>query len=116
MTIAYRRQGDYELPNLTVPLEMPMPQGKYASLRKAYLKQHHYGLFLNLMTQGQLNAHLTEIQETASQRMEQITKQRMAAEGVNEALKASDPMKWVGQVNNIRQDVEEQILTELIYT
>lgn len=80
MTIAYSRQGDYELPNLTVPPEMPMPQGKYASLRKAYLKQHHYGLFLNLMTQGQLNAHLTDIQETASQRMEQIDDQATESE------------------------------------
>lgn len=116
MTITYSRQGDYELPNLTVPQEIPMPQGKYASLRKAYLKQHHYGLFLNMMTQGKLNEYLSEIQEIASQRMDQLTKQRMAAEGVNEALKENDPMKWVGLVNNIKLTVEAQILSEMIYS
>lgn len=115
MNITYSQQGDYLLPDLTVPEEMPMPQGKYASLRKTYLMKHHYGLYLNLLTQGKLNAHLTEIQETASRRMAQITRQMMAAEGIDEALKAKDPMKWTGLVNNIQRSVEEQILRELIY-
>ena len=115
MNITYSQQGDYLLPDLTVPEEMPMSQGKYASLRKTYLMQHHYGLYLNLLTQGKLNAHLTEIQETASRRMAQITRQMMAAEGIDEALKAKYPMKWTGLVNNIQRSVEEQILRELIY-
>ncbi|WP_339624013.1 TnpV protein [Eubacterium sp.] len=115
MNVTYSQQGDYLLPNLTVPEEMPMPQGRYASLRKTYLMQHHYGLYLNLLTQGKLNAHLTEIQETASRRMALITTQMMAAEGINEALKAKDPMRWTGLVNNLQRSVEEQILQELIY-
>lgn len=115
MNITYSQQGDYLLPDLTVPEEVPMPQGKYASLRKTYLMQHHYGLYLNLLTQGKLNAHLTEIQETASRRMAQITRQMMEIEDVSETLKANDPMKWTGLVNNIQRSVEEQILQELIY-
>lgn len=115
MNITYSQQGDYLLPDLTVPEEVPMPQGKYASLRKTYLMQHHYGLYLNLLTQGKLNAHLTEIQETASRRMAQITRQMMETEDVSETLKANDPMKWTGLVNNIQRRVEEQILRELIY-
>ncbi|WP_367651000.1 TnpV protein [Eubacterium callanderi] len=115
MNVTYSQQGDYLLPNLTVPEEVPMPQGKYASLRKTYLMQHHYGLYLNLFTQGKLNAHLTEIQETASRRMALITTQMMAAEGINEALKAKDPMRWTGLVNNLQRTAEEQILQELIY-
>ncbi|CAK7078994.1 MAG: hypothetical protein EUB_03961 [Eubacterium sp.] len=115
MNVTYSQQGDYLLPNLTVPEEVPMPQGKYASLRKTYLMQHHYSLYLNLLTQGKLNAHLTEIQETASRRMALITTQMMAAEGINEALKAKDPMRWTGLVNNLQRTAEEQILQELIY-
>ena len=37
------------------------------------------------------------------------------AESVNEALKARDPMAWVGRMNSVRQQAEETILTELIY-
>ena len=36
-------------------------------------------------------------------------------EGISEALKASDPMAWVGAMNNIRNRAEEIILQELIY-
>ncbi len=41
---------------------------------------------------------------------------RMAkVEGIDEKLKASDPMAWVSSMNCIRNRAEEIILTELIY-
>ncbi|MWK60567.1 TnpV protein, partial [Pseudomonas otitidis] len=46
--ITYSRQGDYLLPDLTVPNEPEVHRGKYASLRQTYLKEHRYGMFLNL--------------------------------------------------------------------
>ena len=39
----------------------------------------------------------------------------MQSAGVTEALKASDPMKWVGLMNTLKAQAEEVILTELIY-
>ena len=36
--------------------------------------------------------------------------------GATEALKATDPMKWVGLMNSIRHSAEETVLTELIYS
>ena len=38
-----------------------------------------------------------------------------AREGVTEALKAADPMAWVGKMENIRSRAEEIVLRELIY-
>jgi hypothetical protein len=38
------------------------------------------------------------------------------AEGVTEQMKATDQMRWVGLMNNIRQAAEEAVLTELIYS
>ena len=38
------------------------------------------------------------------------------AEGVTEELKATDPMKWVGLMNNLRNAAEETVLAELIYS
>jgi hypothetical protein len=48
-------------------------------------------------------------------RMEQMTAEMAAAQGVTEQMKASDQMKWVGLMNNIRHSAEETILNDLIY-
>ena len=42
--------------------------------------------------------------------------QELASEaGATEALKARDPMKWVGLMNACKAQAEEVILAELIY-
>ena len=69
----------------------------------------------NLLTSGKLNQHLMEIEQTAKTRIEQIMAQMAKAEGVTEELKASDPMKWTGLMNNLRHSAEETVLAELIY-
>ena len=70
--ITYTRQGDYNLPNLLPPQEEPVPHGKYALLRKKFLKEHRRVTYTNLLTSGKLNSHLAEIQQTAQRRMELI--------------------------------------------
>ena len=114
--ITYTRQGDYNLPNLLPPQEGPVPHGKYALLRKKFLKKHRRVTYTNLLTSGKLNSHLAEIQQTAQRRMEEIVAQMAKAEGVTEELKASDQMKWVGLMNNIQNAAEEMVLAELIYS
>ena len=47
--------------------------------------------------------------------MERLTTQMAQSEGVTESLKATDQMKWVGMMNNIRQRAEETVMAELIY-
>ena len=113
--LTYRVEGDYLVPNLTLPEEPPVILGKYALLRKKYLKQYRRVLFVNLLTAGTLNQHLMEIERTANERMELTTAQMAAAQGVTEQLKASDQMRWVGLMNNIRHSAEETILNDLIY-
>ena len=114
--ITYTRQGDYNLPNLLPPQEEPVPHGKYALLRKKFLKEHRRVTYTNLLTSGKLNSHLAEIQQTAQRRMEQIVAQMAKAQGVTEELKASDPMKWVGLMNTLKAQAEETILTELVFS
>ena len=108
--------GDYNLPNLLPPQEEPVPHGKYALLRKKFLKEHRRVTYTNLLTSGRLSSHLAEIQQTAQRRMEEIVAQMAKAEGVTEELKASDQMKWVGLMNNIQNAAEEMVLAELIYS
>ena len=113
--ITYTRQGDYNLPNLLPPQEEPVPHGKYALLRRRFLKEHRRITYTNLLTSGKLSSHLAEIQQSAQRRMEEIAAQMAKAQGVTEELKERDPMKWVGLMNTCKAQAEEIILDELIY-
>ena len=114
--ITYTMQGDYNLPNLLPPQEPEVHLGKYALMRRRFLKQNRRITYTNLLTTGKLNAHLTEIEQTAKSRLEQIISQMAKNEGVTEELKAADPMRWTGLMNSIRQSAEETVLQELIYS
>ena len=113
--ITYTRQGDYNLPNLLPPQEPEAPSGKYALLRKKFLKEHRRITYTNLLTSGKLNSYLAEIQQTAQRRMEQMVAQMAKENGVTEELKERDQMKWVGLMNNLQNAAEEVVLAELIY-
>ena len=113
--ITYSRQGDYLIPDLTLPTESELPLGRYALMHRDYLEKHKLVTYLNLLTSGRLNGHLHEVEQTALQRLELLTKQLSAEQGVTEELKEKAPMQWGGLMNNIRSQAEEVILTELIY-
>ncbi|NCC87814.1 MAG: TnpV protein [Clostridia bacterium] len=113
--ITYSRQGDYNIPNLTLPEVTQVQLGKYARMRKKYLEQYHRVIFMNLLTSCKLDEHLMEIEKIACSRMELIVKQMAQKEGITESLKASDQMLWVQKMNNIIHSAEEIVLRELIY-
>ncbi|MSC85258.1 TnpV protein [Eubacterium sp. am_0171] len=112
----YRREGDYLLPNLSLPPDAEDYQvGKYGRMRKQYLKEHRRALYTCMMTDGTLWKHLVEIDRSCNDRLEIIEKALMKQEGVTEALKAANQMEWVRRRNSIRNRAEEVILTELVY-
>ena len=113
MELTYTMQGDYLLPDLTVP-ESPT-LGKYGMLRRSYLKDHRDGIYTGMLLTGKLNAHLTEIDRQATEMMERLTRQMAEKQGVTERLKAEDQMRWVQMMNSIRHSAEEVILNDLIY-
>ena len=113
--LTYTRSGDYWIPNLSLSQQEMQPLGKYGRMRKAYLQEHRPVLWNSLILSEKLYPHLREIDETANSRLEQMMPGLMQSAGVTEALKASDPMKWVGLMNSLKAQAEEVILTELIY-
>ena len=113
--LTYTRSGDYWIPNLSLSKQETQPLGKYGRMRKAYLQEHRPVLWNSLILSEKLYPHLREIDETANSRLEQMMSALMQSAGVTEALKASDPMKWVGLMNSLKAQAEEVILTELIY-
>ena len=113
--LTYTRSGDYWIPNLSLSQQETQPLGKYGRLRKKYLQEHRPVLWNSLILSEKLYPHLREIDETANSRLEQMMPGLMQSAGVTEALKASDPMKWVGLMNSLKAQAEEVILAELIY-
>lgn len=89
--------------------------GRYGRLHLRYLKQDRPVLYIALVTSGSLWPYLEELNNQAQKRMERLTSQMAAREGVTEALKAEEPMEWVGRMENIRSRAEEIVLRELIY-
>ena len=114
--ISYTLAGDYYLPDLLTPEGEHFEIGVYGRMRKEYLKEHRRILFTNLLTSGELNAHLHEIDVAAHNFMERVSKQMAKAEGVTEQLKAENQMLWVGKMGNIRNRVMEMIREEFIYS
>ena len=113
--LTYTRSGDYWIPNLSLSQQETQPLGKYGRMRKKYLQEHRPVLWNSLILSEKLYPHLREIDETANSRLEQMMPGLMQSAGVTEALKASDPMKWVGLMNSLKAQAEEVVLTELIY-
>ena len=97
----YTMQGDYRLPNLTLPAEDERPIGVWGQRRLRYLKQYHKVLYYNLLTSGKLHSLLADTEEQAQQLFSRLVKQYTENEGVTEQLKAPDQMKWIQKMNNI---------------
>ena len=113
--LTYTRRGDYYSPDLDLSDADQSPLGRYGRMRLNYLREHRPGLYTRLILSGKLYEHLAEIDRVSRQRMEQIVPRMAQAEGVDERLKATDQMSWVGRMNNIRQRAEESVLRELVF-
>lgn len=111
----YRQEGEYLIPNLSLPDVTDYQIGKYGRMRSRYLKEHRKVLYSNLLTSGTLPRHLAEIDQACNARLETIVSAMAKQEGVTEALKASDQMEWVQRMNNIRNRAEEIVRSELVY-
>ena len=111
----YERIGDYYIPVLTLSSEEQRPIGKWGRMHRDYLKEQRPILFNDLILSGQLWTYLADLNEQAQERLSLIIEQMKSAEGVNEELKATDQMAWVGAMNSLRNRAEEIILREMIY-
>ena len=111
----YTMQGDYRLPNLTLPAEEERPIGVWGQRRLRYLKQHHKVLYYNLLTSGKLNSHLADIEEEAQSLFSRLVKEYAEKEGVTKQLKKENPIEWIRMMNNIKMIVREMVNSEVIF-
>ena len=113
--IKYKLKGEQYYPIFSETNSTDHHIGRYGLLHRDYIKQHRKGTYTTLLTEGKLNAHLHEIDVQANEMVEAIVANLARERGIDEELKASDALKWVAEMNNIKASAEEIVLREVIY-
>ena len=117
LKLTYRRNGDYFIPNLVLGNDeyKDYQIGKYGYLRLDYLKNHKKGKFELMKVKCILRKHIVEIDLQAKEKVKLLINQFKENENISEDLKDTNPLEWVGLMNNIKNKAEEIVLKELIY-
>lgn len=111
----YELQGDYYIPCLILPAEKEQPIGLWGQRHKHYLQEHKRTVYISLLTSGELNNYLADIDEQATEMMFRLVEQMADKEGVTEQLKVEKPMLWVGRMNEIQTRAREIVYADIIY-
>ena len=114
--LRYELVGDYYLIAGDDEPEEDRPIGIWGQRHLRYLREHHRVRYANLLTSGELNAYLADIDRQAEELFLRLVKQMADAEGITETLKANDQMEWVGRMNNVRSRAFEIVEADIIYT
>lgn len=111
----YHEENGYLIPNLTLPPEEEKPIGIWGQRHLRYIKEHKRLFYTNLLTSGKLNYYLSDINEQAEELFFRLVKQFVEKEGITEELKITDPMAWIGAMNNIQARAREIVHTDIVY-
>ncbi len=111
----YRQEGDYLIPNISVPDTREYNIGKYGRLHKKFIKENYPGYYTTLLMSGKLFDYLEKIDLRAKNELDRLIPLLAEQQGVTEKLKAENQLKWVGLMNNIKAQVEEIIYAEIVY-
>lgn len=115
--LKYELVGDYYLiSGEDEPEQEQEPIGIWGQQHLRYLKEHHRVRYANLLTSGELNAYLADIDRQAEELFLRLVKQMANAEGISETLKASNQMEWVRRMNSCRNRASEIVYHQVIYT
>ena len=115
MEITYTRQGEYLLPDLTLPEQDNRPIGFWGQQHLRYIKLSRPILYTNLLTKCKLNEYLADIDEQAQKMYDELVQAFAKEEGCTEPLKATNQMLWVRKMNNAAQRAREVVNEEIIY-
>ena len=111
----YELQGDYYIPCLILSEEETQPIGLWGQRHREYLKEHKHIIYTTMLMEGKLNSYLVEIDKQAEEMYLRLIEEMAKKQGVTEALKAEQPMEWVGLMNNIQACAREVVNNDLIF-
>lgn len=109
----YRQEGDYLVPNLEL-VDLDKFWGKYGTLRLQYIRKEKKILFQQMLIKGTIEQYLREIEEEASNMVENLIEEMLKTNPAPD--RAKQQMEWVGHMNMLKLQVEEIVMRELIYT
>ena len=113
--IKYELRGEQYYPILEISEQANYEIGKYGHLRLDFIKKHRRGTYTTLLTEGRLNEHLYSIDAQVHEQIDLLITQMTEQMDMSEELKASDSMRWVQMMNNIKASAEEIVLKEVVY-
>ena len=110
----YREENGRLIPKMKLPEQTNYKIGKYGQFYLDFIKNHRRGRYTTLLTEGNLNVQLHEIDIEANETLETIIPRLAAERGIDENLKARDMLRWVAEMNNIKANAEEIVLREVV--
>ena len=114
MELTYTERNGVRYSDLALPEQTNYPIGKYGRMRLDYLKKHRRGTYTTLLISCTLNQHLYETEQEAK-RLDLTLSRLVKERGITEEHKATDPLRWVQEMNNAKHDAEEIVPNEIIY-
>lgn len=114
MNVEYRKEGDMMMPNLSPAQSQATDLGVFAARRLRFLKEEKPVLYTDLLTSGKLDAHLAEIDKSASEMTETLVRRTAKARGIDESLKREDPIRWAQSMGEIRATADGTVMREVV--
>lgn len=111
--IKYQQVGDYEFPVLKQEESLPNLT-RFGRMYLKHLKENYKAHYLALLAENKLNDELLSMDQQMNDRYDVLLKQLMEERNVNEDLKEKDQMKWVQEMNSIKNTAEEIVIQEMI--
>lgn len=113
--IEYVRNGDYYIPNLTVPDDKVYNIGKYGRMHERFIKENRPCFYSLKMLDGTWLAYLEEIDVTAKEMVDRLIKELVVKRGVTEELKAKDQFAWISEMKQIKYTAEKFVFEDIVY-
>ena len=101
------------IPDISIQ-EASKPIGRFGRMRRKYLQEENPIFYNDLILTEKLFSHLLEVEEIAQRRFSVLMEQMKVRRNITEELKQENPMRWIGEMNNIRACIDEIIVREII--
>ena len=109
----YQQVGDYEFPGLKGERSLPTLT-RFGRMYLKHLRENYKAHYLALIAENKLNDELVSIDQQTNDQYDVLVKQLMEERNVNEDLKEKDQMRWLQEMNNIRNTTEEIVVKKMI--
>lgn len=113
--IKYIEVDELLYPDLKLSAQKEVHLSRFGRMKLKYLKEHRRIIYTNLLVSGELFDYLEKFDNEMNDLYDRLVEQYKVKWNVTEELKEKDQMRWVQEMNNIQQCVEEFIKREHIY-